>query len=121
MRLSKEEAIKRFRKQWRWMAKTGRRSKVDYFIESRIPNKDIPVGKCYLCEYQRFPFFISCDKCLIEWGSESCMDDGSPYTMWRSAAGEEDRKRLASLISKLPERKRENKESVPTKEIGRVN
>ncbi len=123
MELTREEAIKKYRKQWDWYAWNPGKSKVEYPEFQKVGG--IPLKRCYLCEFTRF----SCKNCPVEWPKThdagdsytniSCMN--SYYGEWEKAIAPEERSRLAVLIRDLPERvepKAEKEELKPDFEIG---
>ena len=111
--MTREEAIKKHRELWHWIADEHRRRK-DIWVE-KIENPDVvkegPCNSCWLCEY--VIQFIgdetirNCgDACPINWGAETCMRDGSPYKAWKYClfSGYEERAKLADIVAELPER-----------------
>lgn len=93
MTLTREEAIKKTRNMWNWIAdKTLERKaivgKLDYFEENGI--KDIPSCACYLCEYDS-ELSYKCKRCPLEFLKNNndeimpCCDDDSPYSKWYDA------------------------------------
>lgn len=55
-KLTKEEAIKKHREMWNWIADETERtncctSKFMYFESKNISSKEIPYHYCYCCEY----------------------------------------------------------------------
>lgn len=63
---------------------------------------------CYLCQYVN-DLGKRCEACPIDWPQKTshhqalCLN--SLYTTWRYSSTEEERKRIARLISELPEKK----------------
>lgn len=83
MELSREQAIKEFRKMWKWISdETLKRKncilKEEYFKENNI--EEIPKNKCYLCEVASF--WGGCDVCPIEWKGCTCTELQSEYWEW---------------------------------------
>lgn len=101
--MSREEAIKRFREQWREMGKLGI-SKAEYFSRQHLRIGNRPTAHCYLCGTAAKPN----DCCFIDWGSTSrtCADNDSLYNKWKDAFYHRDieqAKKYALLIAELPE------------------
>ena len=109
--MTREEAIKKHRELWHWIANETRRRKDCEVRKDENPDvaKEGPMNSCWLCEYAR-----QFDKgrydcrnvCPINWGSESCLRDGSPYNEWTfdHPFDYEERARLADTIAELPEK-----------------
>jgi hypothetical protein len=129
MNLTKKGAIKKFREQWAEMGKHGL-TKEQYF--SRHDELMPPKNLCWLCKYvsdTRESVAIPCQSlCPIDWRSDdgACLsltkektlfdkwDDVRKLVVWRNSIGKclnrniNQMKRLATLISKLPERRKRN-------------
>lgn len=88
--LSKEQAIKKHRELWRWIAKQTKKqqrivTKDEYFKAKRIKEKNIPYNHCYCCEYaldkndqvERH----MCKYCPLDWGQNQYCGD-SYYADW---------------------------------------
>lgn len=102
MSFTKEESIRLFRAHWAWLAKTGSVDKAAFL------KKKGHVGilnDCYLCEYCKETV---CNNCPIDWPdsttgmSATCTD--SYFDEWALCGDKTERKRLAKLISELPEK-----------------
>jgi hypothetical protein len=100
--MTSKEIIRRFRSQWREMAKLGIK-KEEYF--ERHPNLYKPVNSCWLCEYTKG---VARSCCLINWNTKVgnyCNGEGSLYLKWSRCIYNRRIKRakeLALAISKLP-------------------
>lgn len=97
MELTKKRTIKLHREHWRWCKRTGK-DKKDWPEWENYPNI---LYNCFLCEYTQ----ENCDKCPLEWNTESCLDVGSYYRRWLEAKTPRTRKKYAKLIAELPEKK----------------
>ena len=101
--MNSKEAIRKFRSQWREMAKLGL-TKTEYF--ERHPKMKRPINLCSLCEYQHE---VSHRCCLINWNTSldnNCGRSGSLYNRWSCyihSGRIKKAKELALAISKLPE------------------
>lgn len=119
MTLTREEAIKKTRNMWNWIAdKTLERKMIvdkwNYFRENGIDFDDMPSCDCYLCEYgkQYGRYDTKCKYCPLKftsWGeSFGCLNDDSPFYKWDSLmAGFDDYKiaaKYAREIANLPEK-----------------
>ena len=109
MELSRQQAVKEFRKMWKWISdETLKRRRIvykeDYFKANNIV--EIPMNKCYLCELA-IPQ-TGCDGCPVEWEGRRCTELESEYWEWTVAISNRDYE-LASAkalkISCLKERK----------------
>jgi hypothetical protein len=110
MHLTREKAIAYFRHHWRCLADTGSADKEAF---PRYHSHEID-DNCYLCHYagqHRRGYRLKCDSCPILWpqirpGAEPsgnrCME--SFYYYWINCNSEFGRKRLARVISELPEK-----------------
>lgn len=123
MKLTREEAIRKRREMWNWIAdETERLERVvlksEYFKKHSISHNEVPLHDCYCCEFDlHFLSFPLCYACPINWGvnneMNTCCDKKTPYSKWyvvvnnysngwsndwKSAA------KLAREIANLPER-----------------
>ena len=120
MELTREEAVSRHRKMWRWIAEETEKQKrvvleSDYFKamgieEEDIPDSNFPDSNSYCCEYAN----KDCKLCPIRWDrvKDNCTDRNSPFLTWLGAVGYDLWKvaaKAARKIAELSERK-ENKE-----------
>jgi hypothetical protein len=97
-RLTKEEALQRCKKQWLWVAKTGKR-KSQYPYEDSRPKFD-----CYACEYDAQNDHKFCHgNCIVPWpGDGYCYSTGSPFNTYNNAnGGSEEEKKAALAIAAL--------------------
>lgn len=106
MKLSRKQAVAKFRKMWKWIAKeTKKRQKVvlkeDYFIENNI--EEIPLNYCYLCSVT----YDGCDNCPVKWKEDNCYESISEYSECLDARYAGDYRRayeMALKISRLKEK-----------------
>ena len=104
MKLTKDEAVRLSREHWKWLAETGSANKQLWLDDNGY--EDINCD-CFLCEYSYFRK-AECGACPVVWkdtgilGLEPCMM--SYFGQWRKAKTREERKRLAKIISELPEK-----------------
>lgn len=115
--MTREEAIKKHRELWHWIANEHRRRKTEWVqkIENPEVAEKAPANLCWLCEYvkqfEKATTLPGCDFCPIKWGENlnSCMRIGSPYLEWCNPFERnynyEDLAKLADTIAELPERK----------------
>lgn len=117
--MTREEAIKKHRELWHWIADEHRRRKsvsVQNFENPEVAEK-APKNDCWLCEYVKQlekdspgSGWSGCD-CPIKWGenNEYCVSIGSPYIEWNNRYGKnyEDLAKLADIIAELPEKGKE--------------
>lgn len=112
--MTREEAIKKHRELWHWIANEHIRRKTAWVqkIENPEVAEKAPANLCWLCEYTKqlkedFPR-LECD-CPIKWGEnlKSCVSIGSPYLEWINYSRDnyEYMAMLADTIAELPERK----------------
>jgi hypothetical protein len=98
-RLTKEEALQLCKKQWLWVAVTGK-LKSQYLYEDNRPKFD-----CYACEYdaQNDHKFCRWGNCIVPWpGDGYCYSTASPYDTYRNADWDsEERKEAALAIAAL--------------------
>lgn len=105
MKLTKEEAIRKHREMWRWIAEETEKQKrivleLEYFKAMGIE------ADSYCCECG-----VSCNECPILWGGENdhCLAGDGPYMAWLLATNHgcnwQLAAELARKIAELPERK----------------
>ena len=123
MNLTKEEAIALFREHWSWLAETGSLDK-QAFIREKGHGKI--KDDCYLCEYcgATYDEGTICSRCPIEWPhyltgeparcTDSYFDDWIEYV---ECGNVEERKRLAKIISELPEKEVKMRELIREKTL----
>lgn len=114
--MTREEAIKKHRELWHWIANEHRRRKSVWVqkIENPEVAEKAPRNQCWLCEYteqlKKDSQRSKCDDCPIKWGKnfKTCEDVGSPYFEWFNNYGRnrnyEDVAKLADTIAELPEK-----------------
>lgn len=112
--MTREEAIKKHRELWHWIANETRR---EHRRVLKDENPDVanetPLNGCWLCEYtnqfDKVYHDLCCD-CPIDWGVKTCMRKGSPYKEWMfdPFLDYEELAKLADIIAELPERKAKN-------------
>ena len=101
-KMTREEAISKHRKMWRWLAENPGKMEEDY-LETFDPGADL-VSECYLCEYT---YSRPCNECPLEWPGGVCSGRGRLFTAWSSAMnrGEYDvAAEIAKQIAELPEK-----------------
>ena len=108
--MTKEEAIKKHRELWHWIAKETRRKR-EKVQKSENPDvfNEMPYNECWLCEYARQFDKVCrdiCAVCPINWGVKTCMKKGSPYRAWtfNTFLDYEEGANLADTIAELPEK-----------------
>lgn len=103
--MTREEAIRKHREMWNWLADNPGMMKWDY-LQKFDPEATL-VHECYLCEYTD----MDCTRCPLEWAGRDCPEEGSLYNEWCYAvAGLEDYTRTAEIarqIAELPEKEEE--------------
>jgi hypothetical protein len=104
MELTKDEAVRLFREHWKWLAETGGESAdKEYWLFVRGYRV---FNHCFLCEYTlntTSEYVDNCDNCPIDWGGSICCGI-SYFGGWLESNTPEERKRLAKIISELPEK-----------------
>jgi hypothetical protein len=107
MDLTREKAIALFREHWQWLAETGSGDKMVFLKEKGHGKiKD----DCYLCEYcgATYDSGTLCSRCPIEWPHYLTGEPGqctdSYFDDWIECRDVDERKRLAKIISELPEK-----------------
>jgi len=115
MSLTRDEAIREFRKMWEWIADETEKqkrfvTKEEYFLENDLPGV---AGDCYLCEYDHGNTKSTrewCSICPISFGKGSlhCLEPGSVFSAWDDLEEyEQDEWELAAeyarKIANLPE------------------
>ena len=101
-RLTKDEAIDKFRRHWEWIGMgNSKHDFPDFWIG------ESPYAGCYLCEFNNQNSGQFCGKnCIIDWGSKGCE---KLYILWRDLrdinVDPTLSQRLAQAISELSERK----------------
>ena len=102
--MTREQAIKEFRKHWRWVAENPLEGKGAY-----VPSRDWE-NNCALCQHG-CDQNCGCKGCPIKWPIKfKCLNQKSPYEKYREEyyGGTRDPKKLsayATEIANLPERK----------------
>ena len=109
--MTKEEAIKKHRELWHWIADEHRRRKSEIVHKEDNPDvaKEGPMNSCWLCEYSRQfdkVYRDCCYVCPINWGVDTCMRKGSPYRAWtfNTFLNYKELANLADRIAELPEK-----------------
>jgi hypothetical protein len=101
MALTKDEAVSKFRRQWRGMGEE-RIDKFTWLLKHAPEDKDI-LCECYLCQYVLG--YLECERCPIEWGEgKRCYDEGTLYYQWENCNPGPEQNALAIRISELPEK-----------------
>ena len=109
--MTREEAIKKHRELWHWIANEHRKRKRREVLKEENPDvaNEKPNNDCWLCEYTHQFDRVYCDYCNvcpINWGGGTCMGAGSPYREWVLGfyLDYEELAYLADVIAELPER-----------------
>lgn len=109
--MTREEAIKKHRELWHWIAEEHRRRKDCCVLNAENPDvaNEKPFNDCWLCEYTRQfgKLFRNCrNVCPINWGADTCMSEGSPYEAltFDPYLDFEELAKLADTIAELPEK-----------------
>lgn len=112
--LTKEEAIKRHRLMWNWIAETTRTKKRCIGKEAAFKHFGWPMisARCWCCEYasNMDAYCGACYQCPIDWsvsGTRFCNDPTGFYRLWADAIVRNDYKiaaRYAQYIADLPEK-----------------
>lgn len=104
--LTREQAIKNFRKMWNWIAdETEKRQTIvqreDYFKENNIV--EIPTLYCYVCAVT----YLGCWNCPIKWSNRGlvCTDSYSEFREWLAAISDDDYRRASKMARKISELK----------------
>lgn len=101
--MTRNQAIRRHRILWRWLAENPEASK------SQWPGWELNGGKyeetdadCFLCEFAQ-----RCGDCPLEWPGGRCLSPGSPFVK-RDKRGttKKERANLAKQIAELPIRRK---------------
>ena len=105
--MTKEEAIRKHRKMWRWLAKNPGERKEDYL---RKFDPEARLGTdCYLCGYVNENHKRNCRYCPVKWPEESCYCYGGLYSKWFDAMNYENyalAAEIAKQIAELPEKEK---------------
>lgn len=107
LELTREEAIKRHRMLWNWIADETLRQKRFVGKQEAFAHFGWPdiLNHCWCCEYSD----AGCHLCLVDWGTEfGCESNNSVYLMWICSNSYESAAKYAREIAKLPERKEED-------------
>ena len=89
--LTKEEAIKKHRLMWVWIAQTSIQEQRCVTKEEAFQHFGWPMvyGYCWCCEYARQtrnkynPYLLRCLFCPISWGTETCISNVSYFYLWK--------------------------------------
>jgi hypothetical protein len=95
--LSREEALQKCKKQWLWVAETGKHKSNYPFEDGR------PLYSCYACEYSVQDGDKFCyEKCIVPWPGGGCLESKSPYKDYMNAPPfSEESKEAALAIAAL--------------------
>ena len=111
MKLTREEAIRKHRELWNWIADETERqqdfvSKEEYYYEH--PEVTQPLNLCFCCQYVDERSDYNASDCLalcpIKWKSGHCENFGTEYREWRHAEDWLEAAKYARIIANLPER-----------------
>lgn len=112
--LTKNEALQKCRDMWNEIAVITEEEKYcltkeEYFSRKGIPDDDIPLVRCYCCEYS-LQTNGDCSNCPLNFPKNpyipGCLSRYSPYHLWGEAIFNEDWKSAdyyARQIANLPE------------------
>ena len=110
--MDKGTAIALHRKMWRYLGRTGGKSKKDALFETiELRSMKVPENYCFLCEYMKELGHgtVNCDKCLLQWKTifgkpiaGCCSDQLSAFIVWKECDDIGMRKAAAKIISELP-------------------
>lgn len=97
--MTKNQALRRHRMLWRWLAKNPTKRKQDWPGWKENGGKhDLIKDNCFLCAVS------DCPDCLVVWPGDSVGCSGSLFGDWERAKGRK-RSNLAKKISELPRRR----------------
>ena len=105
--MTKEEAIRKHREMWRWLAKNPGEWNGDY-LEKFDPEARL-YHYCYLCAYVAENYGNRCNSCPVEWPKGRCCDDEELYSKWKFAMREDEYTRAAEIarqIAEVPEKEK---------------
>ena len=105
--MTKEEAIRKHRKMWRWLAKNPGERKEDY-LRKFEPEARLSTD-CYLCDYVYKNHKGHCRCCPVEWPGGICLRKEGLYSKWLDAMDCKNYIRAAKLarqIAELPEKEK---------------
>lgn len=107
MQLTKEEAIRRHRMMWNWIADESIRQKRRVERREAFEHFGWGVTKTdfWCCEYVAANN-KKCSDCPIAWpkGARCAINDNTPYIKWCFSLGYNDCAKYAKQIEELPER-----------------
>jgi hypothetical protein len=93
------------KKLWQWLADNPDKEKIDYFIEHKVPEDEIPKHECYACDSRGGSILEPCSTCPLNWsasGTNHCDLDGY-FAEWKYARGNPYfRRKYAKIIKDLP-------------------
>jgi hypothetical protein len=104
--ISRAESVRRFREQWRLMAK-GELVKEQAYNST---GGDIKCNTthCHLCDFAGYSSGILCENfeiCPIDWGQNYCFSFETYFCQWKNSHIDTERNALAAKIAELPEKK----------------
>ena len=109
MALTKDEAVSKFRRQWRGMGEEGI-GKLHWLLKHAPGDKDI-LCECYLCQYVMETVgreeirAKDCIHCPIDWGKGgTCGQTHALYYQWEICNPGPEKAAIAIKISELPEK-----------------
>ena len=91
---------------WHEIAEKGYRDKGDYFTSNNIPEREIPLNTCYLCQYVKVLVGeVNCRFCPVIWGGKGthfrfCKRKDSPFEKWVKNNTSANALKVAKLIEK---------------------
>ena len=112
MKLTREEAIRKHREMWNWIAGETEKQKRcmdkwEYFTSHGITEENLPNMQCFCCEYTKSE---PCGKCPVIWGDTllaACSDPYGEYRLFTEAVRNDNWRisaKYARIIVNLPER-----------------
>lgn len=106
-KLTFKQAEKLHKALWGWLAETGAREKDEWpewkFNKGKVPEVS---NDCFACEIKSESINCNPNRCPIDWGYDSCLEEDSPYLKWGKVPSTvKTRKKYAAIIRDLPWRK----------------
>ena len=106
MQLTKEEAIRRHRMMWNWIAEESIRQKGTVYKEDAFEHFgwEPCENNCWCCEYNELNDGINCSKCPVVWPCVYCVSPKSPFRRYSYSSNYIEDAKYAKQIAELPER-----------------
>lgn len=103
--LTKRQALTECSKMWRWMAAHPNLFKSAYFKANHYDSSDLPLNRCFACEYNEHSKEDYCGtNCIIHWSGKWCESSTAEYNLWQQAFRTNDKDKqtyYATLIADL--------------------